>query len=82
MPRERRHALKAALAQALAGEPGGPWRIRVSSKLVYLTPNAGSFWLKLTLVSPQGETFTALLDPEKPTPEKIAQAIAAAVRGT
>lgn len=80
VPRERRRALRDALAQAVAGK-GGPWRIRVSAKLVYLTPNAGSWWLKVRLTSPQGETFTALLDPEQLQPATVAQAVASAVRG-
>lgn len=81
MPRAPRRALRAALAQALAGEPG-PWHVRVSTKLVYLTPTAGCFWIKLTLTSPSGASCVALLDPDKVTPEAVAEAIAAAVRGS
>jgi hypothetical protein len=80
MPRERRRALRAALAKAVA-DGTGPWRIRVSTQIIYLTPNAGSFWVKLTLITPTGATIVALLDPDKPaTAENIEKAIATAVR--
>jgi hypothetical protein len=78
-PREHRDELKQALAAAIAGEPG-PWRIRVSSKLVYLTPNAGTWWFKVRLTPPRGETFTALLDPDHLVPNIVRRAVAAARR--
>jgi len=79
--REERRALSDAVAEAVMGEPGGPWRVRVSSTLVYLTPDCGAWWLKVTLTSASGRTFAALLDPNEQTPAAIGQAVAGIVRG-
>lgn len=78
-PREHRDELKQALEAALARE-AGVWRIRVSSKLVYLTPNAGSWWFKVRLTSPDGDTFTALLDPDHLTRATVGRAVADAMK--
>jgi hypothetical protein len=80
MPRQARRALEAALADAVAGDRSIR-RIRVSTKLVYVTPRTGVPAIKLTLISAEGETSLALLDPDNLTPESIAVAVSKAERG-
>jgi hypothetical protein len=81
LPREERRALVEALGAAVADADGGPWRIRVSSTLVYLTPGSGSWWLKVRLTSATGETFTAILDPTQRTPALVRQVVAETQQG-
>jgi hypothetical protein len=81
LDRDQRLALREALRSAVAGAPGGPWSVLVSSKIVYRRPASGEWWLKLTAISALGEKLFVLLDPGHQAPWQAAAAVRAAVEG-
>jgi hypothetical protein len=79
LAQERRQALKEALTAAAGDEPGNPWRIRVTSRIVYSKPTTGEWWLAITLTRPEGEEVTLLVDPDHQSPALVAAAVRAAL---